>query len=104
MNVIEDRHVLWDCVAQEALMRDFVFRVSAVTTRLDGIPEILASGAVHTVFFNPFSASSSGMQQQQLLVPAVFLSLAPNVQSLSLNARNFLISQTVLSQCSCRIK
>ena len=22
MNVIEDRHVLWDCVAQEALMRD----------------------------------------------------------------------------------
>ena len=41
--------------------------------------------------FNPFG---SGMRQ--LLVPAVFLTLAPNVQSLTLNARNFLISEPIL--------
>ena len=33
---------------------------------------------------------------QQLLEPSVFLTLAPNVQSLSLNTRNFLISEPLL--------
>ena len=33
---------------------------------------------------------------QQLLAPSVFLTRAPNVQSLSLNARNFFISEPVL--------
>ena len=41
---------------------------------------------------DPFNASSSGMQQ--LLAPHIFLTMAP----LSLNARNFLISEPVLSQ------
>ena len=42
------------------------------------------------------SASRSGIQH--FLAPAVFQTLAPNVQSLSLNARNFLISEPVLWQ------
>ena len=50
------------------------------------------TGFGKTTSFNPLSASSAaGMQQ--LLAPAVFLTLAPNIQSLSLNTRNFLISE-----------
>ena len=47
-------------------------------------------------YFNPFNASSSGMQQ--FLAPAVFffLTQAPNIQSLSLNSHNFLISESAL--------
>ena len=47
--------------------------------------------------FNPLSASSPVIHQ--LLAPAVFLTLASDVQSLSLNARNFLIYELILSQC-----
>ena len=48
---------------------------------------------------NPFSVSSSGMRQ--LPAPAVLLTLAPSVQSLSLNARNFRISESVVAKCVC---
>ena len=52
---------------------------------------------------NPSCASSSGLQQ--LLVPAaVFLTLAPNIQSLSLDACDFLISEPILFAIFCRIK
>jgi len=47
---------------------------------------------------NHFSASSSGMQQ--FLAPDVFLTLAPNVQLLSLNTHNFLISEPIPLQPS----
>ena len=43
---------------------------------------------------NPLRATSSGMQH--FLAPAVFQTLAPNVQSLSLNALNYLISEPVI--------
>ena len=51
---------------------------------------------------NPFSASSLAILQP--LAPAVYLILAPNVQTLSLNTRSFLISEPLLLQSFCRIK
>ena len=60
---------------------------------------------------NPFRTSGSGMQQ--LLAPAssllffsssFFQTLAPNIQSLTLNTRNFLVSEPLLLQLFCRIK
>jgi len=45
---------------------------------------------------HPFNTSSSAMQQ--LLAPAVVLTLVPNVKSPSLNARTFLISEAILLQ------
>ena len=46
---------------------------------------------------NPFSDSSSGMQQ--LLVPTVFLTPAPNIQSLSVNAHNIPILNQFCYKC-----
>ena len=54
------------------------------------------------VKINPFSASSPGMQQ--LLAPAGLLTLAPNVQSPSLNAHNYFISEPVLLQFFYRVR
>ena len=54
---------------------------------------LVVGTSVNEYGVNPFSASSFTMQQ--LLVPAVYLILEPNVQTLSLNTRNFLILEPI---------